>query len=152
MTCRLPILAAPFLLAGGGSAALAAQEDFSSSLPEPRSIRASAQECSADALPAEERRAMEAEYMRRLRADGEDSAQAWVRQQGALFRMRLVAEGICPPLDEGNAASASESAEAGSVLRDEDGRRCTHTRLENRTIANLGGGGMSMVLVPVCAD
>lgn len=52
--------------------------------------------CSADALPAADRRRMEQEYARRLRADGKASADAWVAEQGRLFRIKLVADGICP--------------------------------------------------------
>ncbi|GEM_PF-3530077 len=152
MTCRLPILALSLLLAVSGGTALAAQRSGSPGPSGPHFQHASARHCSADALPAEERRAIVAEYERRLRTDGKDSAQAWIRQQGAMFRKRLVAEGICPPLEDGGAASATESAQADPVVRDENGRRCTHTRLETRTIANVGGGGMSMVMVPVCAD
>lgn len=57
----------------------------------------SSRACSADALPAEDRRRMEAEYMRRARADGRASADAWVREQGIRFRQQLIAEGVCPP-------------------------------------------------------
>lgn len=53
-------------------------------------------ECSADALPAEDRRQMEADYVRRVRADGKASADAWVREQGMRFHQQLVAEGVCP--------------------------------------------------------
>lgn len=54
-----------------------------------------AQSCSADALPAADLRQMEAEYVQRAKADGKASADAWVREQGKQFRLRLVAEGIC---------------------------------------------------------
>lgn len=54
-----------------------------------------AAECSVDALPAEERRAMEREYVRRHRADGKMAADLWVRDQGRLFRERLEREGVC---------------------------------------------------------
>lgn len=52
-------------------------------------------ECSADALPAAERRAMEREYVRRHRADGKPAADLWVRDQGRMFRERLEREGVC---------------------------------------------------------
>lgn len=52
-------------------------------------------ECSVDALPAQERRAMEREYVRRHRADGKTAADLWVRDQGRLFRERLEREGVC---------------------------------------------------------
>lgn len=54
--------------------------------------------CSADALPAADRRRMETEYFRRARADGKASADAWVREQGMRFRQQLVAKGVCPDL------------------------------------------------------
>ena len=110
-------------------------------------------QCSADALPIAERRRMQAEYQRRLRADGKSSADAWVKEQGRRFRERLVAEGVCNPRAEhrGRTHSAERPSEK-RVVRDKDGRPCKRTRLENRNIANLGGGAMSMVLVPVCAD
>jgi hypothetical protein len=109
--------------------------------------------CSADALPIAERRRMQAEYQRRLRADGKSSADAWVNEQGRRFRERLAAEGVCNPRAEhrGGTHSAERPSEK-RVVRDKDGRPCKRTRLENRNIANLGGGAMSMVLVPVCAD
>lgn len=52
-------------------------------------------ECSVDALPAAERRAMEREYMRRLAAEGRGPADLWVREQGRLFRERLTQQGVC---------------------------------------------------------
>lgn len=51
--------------------------------------------CSADALPVADRRRMETEYVRRARADGRASADAWVREQGMRFRQKLVADGVC---------------------------------------------------------
>lgn len=110
-------------------------------------------QCSADALPAAERRRMQIEYQRRLRADGKTSADAWVREQGRRFHQRLVAQGVCarPAERKGRTATAERPAEK-RVVRGKDGRPCKRTRLENRNIANLGGGAMSMVLVPVCAD
>lgn len=54
-----------------------------------------ATECSADALPAADRRQMETEYVRRVRADGKASADAWVREQGMRFRQELIDKGVC---------------------------------------------------------
>jgi len=107
-------------------------------------------ECSADALPAADRRAMEAEYVRRARDDGKASADAWVHEQGRRFHLKLVEEGICPAPSEPTKKIADKSGK--SELLDKDGKRCTRTRLENRPIANLGGGGMTLGLVPVCAN
>ena len=87
---------------------------------------------------------MQAEYQRRVRADGKSSADAWVKEQGRRFRERLIAEGVCAPRAERPAEKR--------VVRGKDGRPCKRTRLENRNIANLGGGAMSMVLVSVCDD
>lgn len=52
--------------------------------------------CSADALPAADRRAMEGEYARRFRSDGRASADAWIREQGKRFHQQLVDDGVCP--------------------------------------------------------
>jgi len=52
--------------------------------------------CSADALPADDRRRMEAEYSRRLQSDGKQSADAWVHHQGRQFHQKLVDDGTCP--------------------------------------------------------
>lgn len=61
-----------------------------------RASASSSAGCSADALPAADRRRMEAEYVRRARTDGRSSADAWVREQGIRFRQQLVAQGVCP--------------------------------------------------------
>lgn len=65
---------------------------------------AASRACSADALPAADRRRMETEYVRRARADGKPSADAWVREQGMRFRRQLVATGACPGLASRTAA------------------------------------------------
>ena len=110
-------------------------------------------QCSAEALPAAERRRMQAEYQRRLRADGKSNADAWVKEQGRRFRERLIAEGVCaPPAEHSGRTHSAERPAEKRVVRDKNGRPCKRTRLENRNIANLGGGPMSMVLVPVGAD
>jgi len=57
--------------------------------------QATSEACSADALPAAERRRMEADYVRRVGKDGKASADAWVREQGMRFRKQLIAEGVC---------------------------------------------------------
>ncbi|MGE4323170.1 MAG: hypothetical protein AB7E60_09100 [Sphingobium sp.] len=51
--------------------------------------------CSADALPAADRRRMEAEYVQRTKTDGKASADAWVREQGMRFRKQLIAQDVC---------------------------------------------------------
>ena len=60
-----------------------------------RSQRRSSTECSVEALPDADRRAMEREYARRLREDGRTHADLWVREQGRLFRERLTEQGVC---------------------------------------------------------
>jgi hypothetical protein len=109
--------------------------------------------CSADALPAAERGRMQTEYQRRVQTDGKASADAWAREQARQFRQRLVAQGVCGPSEKDRERTTSAERSAGKrIVRDQDGRPCKRTRLENRNIANLGGGAMTMVLVPVCAD
>ncbi len=53
--------------------------------------------CLADSGPGPERRAMEAEYSRRLRGEGRAAADAWREQTGRQYRARLVAQGKCKP-------------------------------------------------------
>lgn len=68
---------------------------------DPERRRANARDggkCSLASMAAADRRAMVQEYHRRDRADGRASADAWIGEQGARFRMKLVAEGICPPM------------------------------------------------------
>lgn len=114
--------------------------------------KASSASCSADALPAADRRRMEAEYVRRARADGKASADAWVREQGIRFHQKLVADGVCAASGKADRSAAVGGERKKREVRDKNGRVCTKTRLENRPIANVGGGGMTLGLVPVCAD
>lgn len=51
--------------------------------------------CSADSGPGPERRAMEAEYARRLKTAGRSGADAWRTAHGRAYRARLVAQGKC---------------------------------------------------------
>ncbi|WP_125655514.1 hypothetical protein [Sphingomonas sp. 2R-10] len=116
--------------------------------------RSASRECSADALPIAERRRMEAEYVRRARADGRASADAWVNEQGRRFRMKLIADGVCDDTRVARAERTERPAagKARKQVTDRNGRPCSRTRLEMRTTANLSGGAMSMSPVPVCAD
>ena len=52
--------------------------------------------CFADSGPGPERRAMEAEYARRLGSHGKASADAWRTEHGRSYRAALVAKGKCP--------------------------------------------------------
>ena len=120
-----------------------------------RSARTTSSACSADALPAAERRAMEREYLRRSKADGRASADEWVREQGRLFRARLARQGVCPP--EGNpgrttAATGSSRRATPARPSGRKGGKCTKTVMQARNIANPGGGAMSMIMVPVCVN
>lgn len=125
-----------------------------SALPtRPTSSRA----CSLDSMPAAERRAMEQDYRRRNNADGRVSANAWIGEQGARFRMKLVAEGVYPPPDRTAARASKQVADSGHAsgkkpLLNKKGQPCTRTRVENRISPGFGGNAMTMGLVPVCAD
>ncbi|MFC4255030.1 hypothetical protein GRI97_06305 [Altererythrobacter xixiisoli] len=107
--------------------------------------RAQTRECSADALPAADRQRMEAEYARRFRSDGKASADAWVREQGKQFHLRLVAEGVCLDPAAGN-RSGTQTARND---RSESGEGC---KMVMRPVAGLGGGPMTMGMVPDCGD
>lgn len=118
---------------------------------------ASSQACSLASMPAAERRAMEQEYQRRDKADGRASANVWIREQGARFRMKLVAEGVCPPPDRtagqaGKQVARNARASGKKPLLNKKGQPCTRTRVENRVSPGFGGEAMTMGLVPVCAD
>lgn len=52
--------------------------------------------CLADSGPGPERRAMEAEYKRRLASSGKASADSWRAAHGRTYRAGLVAAGKCP--------------------------------------------------------
>lgn len=99
-------------------------------------------DCSADALPAADRRRMEIEYVRRVRSDGRASADAWVREQGQRFRLRLVAEGICPDPGQQTQTTRRPGSEA-------DSEGCQMTM---QPVAGLGGAPMTMAMVPDCGD
>lgn len=51
--------------------------------------------CLADSGPGPERRSMEAEYTRRLAAEGAANANAWRAEHGRRYRAALVAAGKC---------------------------------------------------------
>jgi len=105
-------------------------------------------------LPPDEKAAMEKEYARRTRADGKAGADAWLRDQARAFLARLVDEGVCTiDSSPGNGQLASRSrSSSGKAPLGKDGKPCKRTRMENRNVANVSGGPMVMVLVPVCAD
>lgn len=117
---------------------------------------ASARACSAEALPATERRKMEAEYVRRIVKDGKASADAWVQEQGRRFRMKLVEEGACPPLDADRKVAEDAEPVARKAPRGKDDnmndKACTRTRVEQRVTPGFGGAPMTMGMVVVCDD
>ena len=118
-----------------------------------KSVTSAATRCSADALPAAERRRLEQEYARRLKADGKPSADRWVAQQGQLFRARLVKQGVCPAqAGKGDAVRSTASSAPRGTARKRNGQKCTKTVMQARNIANPGGGAMSMIMVPVCVN
>lgn len=109
--------------------------------------------CSPEALPPAEKAVMEREYAKRKREDGKSEADAWLRNEARAFLARLIESGVCTAAsraDDPVAAPSRPSAE--KAPRGKDGKPCKRTRLENRNIANISGGPMMMVLVPVCAD
>lgn len=108
--------------------------------------------CSSAALPADERRRMQAEYARRLLRDGRASADAWAREQGRLFRASLEAEGICPPTADSARPSTQNRSRSARRPTGKDGKPCERTRVEQRVTPGFGGAPMSMGMVVVCAD
>lgn len=84
-------------------------------------------QCSADALPVAERRRMEQEYIRRARADGKASANAWVIEQGRRFREQSVAAGICPQSGSNTTQVARNSGTSETPRR--TARGCTFASL-----------------------
>jgi len=142
---RLPLVAALGIAAAAAAASvplLAHGSPAAASAP---------RACSADTLPEADKAAMEQEYARRSREDGQAAADAWLRNEARVFLARLVAEGVCtmdsPPPPTATASRAPAKAPLGK-----DGKPCKRTRTENRAVANVSGGPMTMVLVPVCAD
>lgn len=71
---------------------------------------------------------MEAEYVRRARADGKASADAWVREQGIRFRQKLVADGVCAAPGKADRSAAVGGDRKKREVRDKNGRVCTKTR------------------------
>jgi hypothetical protein len=112
--------------------------------------QAVARTCSSDVVPAAERRRLQTEYSRRLMRDGRRDADEWAAEQGRQFRTGLEREGICKPRDETRSAASSERLRSGP--KGEDGKPCTKTRVENRAVASLNGGPMTMGMVVVCDD
>ena len=108
--------------------------------------------CTPDLLPAAEKAAIEKEYSRRTRAEGKARADAWMKGAARAFVSRLVAEGVCTLPSPAEKQAATPSQPPTKRPLGEDGKPCKRTRMENRNVANVGGGPMMMVLVPVCAD
>jgi hypothetical protein len=51
--------------------------------------------CTQDHVPRAEYRRMEAEYGRKLKAEGKVSAHRLSQQQGLLWKQRLMRQGVC---------------------------------------------------------
>jgi len=108
--------------------------------------------CTPELLPPAEKAAIEREYSKRTREDGKAQADAWLRKEARTFLARLVAEGVCTLPSPAEKQAATPSQPPTKRPLGEDGKPCKRTRMENRNVANVGGGPMMMVLVPVCAD
>ncbi|WP_207793775.1 hypothetical protein [Polymorphobacter multimanifer] len=100
------------------------------------SAPAAARECTADDVPAAERKKLESAYAARRILHGRTKADAWAREEGIKSRASLTAAGGCGP---GSNASASAAKPAGSK------KKC---RMVSRAIS--GPGGMTMAMVPKC--
>ncbi|MBB5985246.1 hypothetical protein HNP60_001220 [Sphingobium sp. B1D3A] len=109
--------------------------------------------CTPELVPPAQKAAMEGEYSKRKREDGKAKADAWLRNETRALLTRLVDDGVCTVSlpNKDRAATPARSTTRKAPLG-KDGKPCKHTRMENRNIANVGGGPMVMVLVPVCAD
>lgn len=112
-----------------------------------RAPAATPQRCSADAMPAAQRRQIEREYARRVKANGRASAHRWAAEQGRLFRAQLVREGVCDA-----APGQGRTTVSTRSTRPKARGKCTKTVMQARNIANPGGGAMSMIMVPVCVN
>lgn len=100
-------------------------------------------QCSADALPPQERARIEARYREIARRQGRDAAQVYVREQGRLFGERLIAEGICTA--DGQTADQAQISNARRGDDADDG-----CRMVMAPVAGLGGGAMTMGMVRAC--
>jgi hypothetical protein len=98
-----------------------------------------------------EKAAMEGEYGRRTREDGKAAADSWLQKEARAFVIRLVDRGVCT-MPSGAAKAGTPRARSAKTPLGKDGKPCKRTRMANRNVANLSGGAMTMVLVPVCAD
>lgn len=52
--------------------------------------------CSADSMPAADRRRMEAQAFRIMQRDGRAAGVAYAREQGMAYHRQLQAQGVCP--------------------------------------------------------
>ncbi len=109
--------------------------------------------CTPALLPRAEKAAIEREYSERTRVEGQTKADAWLRNKARTLLNRLEDEGVCTISSRGSKQTARPSAPTTTKApRGKDGKPCKRTRMVNRNVANVGGGPMMMVLVPVCAD
>lgn len=94
--------------------------------------------CTFQTLPAAERDRYESRYKRRVRIDGQAYADNWLQEQA------------CPTPAQEAAKKKRLTEKRG--LTDKQGRPCKNIRMVNRATPGFGGAGMSMSLVPKCAD
>jgi len=108
--------------------------------------------CTPELLPPAEKAAIEKEYSNLKREAGQAKADAWLRKEAGVLLARLVDQGVCTLSSDSNRGVAPSQTTASKAPLGKDGKPCKRTRMENRNVANVAGGPMMMVLVPVCAD
>jgi len=109
--------------------------------------------CTPAHLPPAEKAAIEREYAEMKREDGQAKADAWLREEARVLLARLADAGVCTLASPGKSQGATPPrATTRKAPAGKDGKPCKRTRMENRAVANVAGGPMMMVLVPVCAD
>ncbi|QBX37616.1 hypothetical protein E4M02_00395 [Brevundimonas sp. S30B] len=90
--------------------------------------------CTYQTISAADQRQYRSRYERRVRTQGREAAETWLRSW------------LCP--SDARQAQRDQARQQGPTGR--DGQPCRRTRTEMRAVSS--GGGMSMVPVAVCAD
>lgn len=109
------------------------------------------------------RQELRPEYERRLRSDGQASANAWLRAEaarlGRLDGQALRRPSTAAPDAAATAAAnaqaaparAADAADAGKAATGTKGtRKCAQVRTRNRVVPSVNGGPMQMALVTEC--
>ncbi|MFC4255080.1 hypothetical protein GRI97_06545 [Altererythrobacter xixiisoli] len=91
--------------------------------------------CSYATLSPEDQRRYKSRYERRVRTEGREFAEAWVRDR------------FCPPPE---VQARRDAAKARGPV-DRNGQPCTRTRAEMRAVTSMDGS-MTMIPHQVCAD